>query len=127
VIIVLWPQVKPIWRWLLLAALAIDVLGAGTLATYGRQGDEMRLYEIDDQVLDLARSDFSYLAESRARIELEPADGDVFCRRSLWALMVRPERAASLQAAIAGARLLQPRAGFTAWTDGFSNLLGILN
>ncbi|EXI65191.1 MAG: hypothetical protein AW07_04733 [Candidatus Accumulibacter sp. SK-11] len=41
--------------------------------------------------------------------------------------MVRPERAASLQAAIAGARLLQPRAGFTAWTDGFSNLLGILN
>jgi hypothetical protein len=300
VIIVLWPQVKPIWRWLLLAALAIygyrlagisidyvddyrrvmrnfygqlridDVsdddlgikrrmfhgrinhgeqfiapehsrrptayyceqsgigqallslpterprkigvvgLGAGTLATYGRPGDEMRLYEIDDQVLDLARSDFSYLAESRARIEavlgdgrlmleseapqafdllaidafsgdsipahlltleamqsylrhmrsdgilavhitnryldlqpvvagaaaklglsvlvveLEPADGDVFCRRSLWALIVRPERAASLQAAIAGARPLPPRAGFTAWTDGFSNLLGIL-
>jgi hypothetical protein len=300
VIIVLWPQVKPIWRWLLLAALAIygyrlagisidyvedyrrvmrnfygqlridDVsdddlgikrrmfhgrinhgeqfiapehsrrptayyceqsgigqallslpterprkigvvgLGAGTLATYGRQGDEMRLYEIDDQVLDLARSDFSYLAESRARIEpvlgdgrlmleseapqafdllaidafsgdsipahlltleamqsylrhmrsdgilavhitnryldlqpvvagaaaklglsvlvveLEPADGDVFCRRSLWALIVRPDRAASLQAAIAGARPLPPRAGFTAWTDGFSNLLGIL-
>ncbi len=59
-------------------------------------------------------------------VELEPADGDVFCRRSLWALIVRPERAASLQAAIAGARPLPPRAGFTAWTDGFSNLLGIL-
>ncbi|MCM8611604.1 fused MFS/spermidine synthase [Accumulibacter sp.] len=300
VIIVLWPQVKPVWRWLLLAALAVygyrlagisvdyvedyrrvmrnfygqlrvaDVsdddlgikrrmfhgrinhgeqfiapehsrrptayyceqsgigqallslpterprrigvvgLGAGTLATYGRPGDEMRLYEIDDQVLELARSDFSYLAESRARIvpvlgdgrlmleseapqafdllaidafsgdsipahlltleamqsylrhmrsdgilavhitnryldlqpvvaaaaaklgmsvlvvDLDPADGEVFCRRSLWALLVRPERAASLQAASAGARPLQPRAGFTAWTDGFSNLLGIL-
>ena len=300
VIIILWPQVKPIWRWLLLAALAIygyrlagisidyvedyrrvmrnfygqlridDVseddlgikrrmfhgrinhgeqfiapehsrrptayyceqsgigqallslptdrprkigvvgLGAGTLATYGRQGDEMRLYEIDDQVLDLARSDFSYLAESRARIvpvlgdgrlmleseaaqafdllaidafsgdsipahlltleamqsylrhmrsdgilavhitnryldlqpvvaaaaaklglsvlvvELEPAAGEVFCRRSLWALIVRPERVASLQAAVSGTKALLPRPGFTAWTDGFSNLLGIL-
>ncbi|HRQ96667.1 MAG TPA: hypothetical protein PK440_16960, partial [Candidatus Accumulibacter phosphatis] len=165
VIIVLWPEVKPIWRWLLLIALALygyrlagisvdyvedyrrvmrnfygqlridDVseddlgikrrmfhgrinhgeqfiapehsrrptayyceqsgigqallslptdrprkigvvgLGAGTLATYGRQGDEMRLYEIDDQVLDLARSDFSYLAESRARIVPVLGDG----------------------------------------------------
>ena len=185
-------------------------LGAGTLATYGREGDEMRLYEIDDQVLELARSEFSYLAESRARIvpvlgdgrlmlegeapqafdllaidafsgdsipahlltleamqsylrhmkgdgilavhitnryldlqpvvaaaaaklglsilvvDLEPADGDVFCRRSLWALLVRPGRVASLQAAITSARPLPPRPGFAAWTDGFSNLLGIL-
>jgi len=170
----------------------------------------MRLYEIDDQVLELARSEFSYLAESRARIvpvlgdgrlmlegeapqafdllaidafsgdsipahlltleamqsylrhmkgdgilavhitnryldlqpvvaaaaaklglsilvvDLEPADGDVFCRRSLWALLVRPGRVASLQAAITSARPLPPRPGFAAWTDGFSNLLGIL-
>jgi hypothetical protein len=39
-------------------------LGAGTLATYGRQGDEMRMYEINEQVLDLARNDFSYLGDS---------------------------------------------------------------
>ncbi|TLD44575.1 MAG: hypothetical protein FAZ92_03163 [Accumulibacter sp.] len=59
-------------------------------------------------------------------VELEPAAGDVFCRRSLWALIVRPARAAGLQTAIGGARPLPARAGFTAWTDGFSNLLGIL-
>jgi hypothetical protein len=40
-------------------------LGAGTLATYGRSGDEMRMYEINEQVLDLARSEFSYLGDSR--------------------------------------------------------------
>ncbi|WP_300450851.1 fused MFS/spermidine synthase [Accumulibacter sp.] len=43
-------------------------LGVGTLASYGRAGDEMRIYEINDQVLELARSEFSYLADSRARI-----------------------------------------------------------
>lgn len=51
-------------------ALKVGVLGlgVGTLASYGRAGDEMRIYEINDQVLDLARSEFSYLADSRARI-----------------------------------------------------------
>jgi hypothetical protein len=59
-------------------------------------------------------------------VALEPGDGEVFCRRSLWALIVRPERVASLQAAVSGTQALLPRPGFTAWTDGFSNLLGIL-
>jgi hypothetical protein len=45
------------------------------LATYGRSGDEMRMYEINEQVLDLARSEFSYLGESRARIEPVLGDG----------------------------------------------------
>jgi hypothetical protein len=34
-------------------------LGAGTLAVYGREGDEMRMYEINDQVVDLAERHFS--------------------------------------------------------------------
>ncbi|VTU39373.1 fused MFS/spermidine synthase [Variovorax sp. PBL-E5] len=44
-------------------------LGAGTLATYGRAGDVYRVYEINPQVFELADSEFSFLADSRARIE----------------------------------------------------------
>ncbi|MBL8393392.1 MAG: fused MFS/spermidine synthase [Candidatus Accumulibacter sp.] len=188
--------------------LGVLGLGAGTLSTYGRPGDEMRMYEINEQVLDLARNDFSYLAESRAHIvpvlgdgrlmlEREPvqnfdllaidafsgdsipthlltleamqaylrhlkSDGilavhitnryldlqpviaaaahqlglrvlaveldpdDDFCRHSVWALIAPAERVARLQQQIPQARVLTPRPGFAAWTDGFSNLLGIL-
>lgn len=44
-------------------------LGAGTLATYGRPGDIYRVYEINPEVFDLADSEFSFLADSPARIE----------------------------------------------------------
>ncbi len=44
-------------------------LGAGTLATYGRSGDVFRFYEINPQVIDLANREFSFLADSRAKIE----------------------------------------------------------
>lgn len=44
-------------------------LGAGTLAAYGRPGDVYRFYEINPQVIDLARSEFSFLGSSKARIE----------------------------------------------------------
>ena len=185
-------------------------LGAGTLATYGRQGDEMRMYEINEQVLDLARNDFSYLGDSAARIvpvlgdgrlmlerepiqnfdllaidafsgdsipthlltieamraylrhmqrngilavhitnryldlrpvvaaaaqqlgmtalvvDFEPEHGERFCRHSVWALIVQNDRQAGLLKEIHPAETLTPRPGFTAWTDGFSNLLGIL-
>ncbi|MFZ2737454.1 MAG: fused MFS/spermidine synthase [Burkholderiaceae bacterium] len=48
--------------------LGVVGLGTGTLATYGRAGDVMRIYEINEQVLDLARQEFSYLADSPATI-----------------------------------------------------------
>jgi len=35
----------------------------------------MRIYEINEQVLDLARSDFTYLSDSAARIEPVLGDG----------------------------------------------------
>ncbi|WP_300450848.1 fused MFS/spermidine synthase [Accumulibacter sp.] len=185
-------------------------LGTGTLATYGRAGDEMRIYEINEQVVDLARNEFSYLGDSAARIvpvlgdgrlmlerepaqnydllaidafsgdsipthlltleamqvylrqlkddgvlaihitnryldlrpvvagaaaqlggsalllDLEPEDGDRFCRHSLWALITRPERAATLAQGLKNAEKLAPRPGFKVWTDDFSNLLSIL-
>src|SRR5690606_7973877 len=44
-------------------------LGAGTLATYGRPGDTYRFYEINPQVIEVAKTEFSYLGSSRATIE----------------------------------------------------------
>ncbi len=44
-------------------------LGTGTLAAYGRKGDFYRFYEINPQVIDLARDEFFYLRESPAQIE----------------------------------------------------------
>jgi hypothetical protein len=44
-------------------------LGVGTLAAYGRAGDAYRFYEIDPSVVDIARRQFTFLAESRATIE----------------------------------------------------------
>lgn len=44
-------------------------LGAGTLAVYGRAGDFYRFYEINPQVVQIARSEFSFLGASGAEIE----------------------------------------------------------
>ncbi len=38
-------------------------LGIGTLAAYAREGDSVRMYEINSQVEDLAREDFSFLKD----------------------------------------------------------------
>ncbi|SBT06528.1 Integral membrane protein-like protein [Candidatus Accumulibacter aalborgensis] len=64
-------------------ALKIGILGlgTGTLATYGRRGDEMRIYEINEQVVDLARNDFTYLADSAARIVPVLGDGRLMLER----------------------------------------------
>ena len=51
------------------ARVGLVGLGAGTLAVYGRAGDVYRLYEIDPQVFKLARSEFSFLADSAAQLE----------------------------------------------------------
>ncbi|HEY8607705.1 MAG TPA: fused MFS/spermidine synthase [Noviherbaspirillum sp.] len=44
-------------------------LGTGTLAAYGREGDVFRFYEINPQVMAIARDEFSFLRDSRARVE----------------------------------------------------------
>ncbi|HME37723.1 MAG TPA: fused MFS/spermidine synthase [Steroidobacteraceae bacterium] len=49
-------------------------LGAGTLAAYGEAGDLFRVYELNPAVLDIAQNQFSYLKNSKARIE--PVLGD---------------------------------------------------
>ena len=51
-------------------------LGVGTLAAYGRDGDRFVFYEIDPEVVRLARDSvhFSFLADSAAAIELVEGD-----------------------------------------------------
>ena len=44
-------------------------LGAGTLAVFGRKNDVYRFYELNPQVIDVAREHFSYLSESPATVE----------------------------------------------------------
>ncbi len=50
-------------------------LGAGTLATYGREGDVIRFYEINPLVVEYARRYFRYLPDSLARIQMRVGDG----------------------------------------------------
>jgi SAM-dependent methyltransferase len=50
-------------------------LGAGTLACYGRAGDVYVFYEINPLVVRLASTEFSFLRDSRAGIEVVPGDG----------------------------------------------------
>jgi len=56
-------------------------LGTGTLAAYGRAGDRLAFYEIDPNVIDLARREFSYLADSAATIELLTGDARLLLER----------------------------------------------
>jgi len=54
--------------------IGIVGLGAGTLATYGRKGDYFRFYEINPQVKQIAQSDFTYLSNSAAKVEIAMGD-----------------------------------------------------
>ena len=49
-------------------------LGTGTLASYGRLGDYYRFYEINPLVLGLARSEFTFLNECKAKVEVAMGD-----------------------------------------------------
>jgi spermidine synthase len=54
--------------------VAVVGLGAGTLAAYGKPGDVFRFYEIDPRVETIARNVFTYLRESKAKIEIVEGD-----------------------------------------------------
>jgi spermidine synthase len=56
-------------------------LGAGTLAVYGRAGDVYRFYEINPQVIDLAKREFTYLRDSAAKVETVTGDGRLSLER----------------------------------------------
>ncbi|MCA3181412.1 MAG: fused MFS/spermidine synthase [Burkholderiales bacterium] len=68
------PQDRPL-------KLGVLGLGIGVLAAYGRDGDEMRIYEINEQVLELAQREFSYLSDSKAKIVPILGDGRLMLER----------------------------------------------
>ena len=49
-------------------------LGTGTSCAYGRPGDFYRYYEINPLVLTLARTQFTYLRDTKARIDVAMGD-----------------------------------------------------
>jgi hypothetical protein len=56
-------------------------LGTGTLAAYGRPGDRFRFYEINPLVIELARTQFTYLADSEAAVSVIPGDARLSLER----------------------------------------------
>ncbi len=56
-------------------------LGAGTLASYGRRGDQFRFYEINPAVERVARQQFSYLANSPAEVKVVLGDARLVLER----------------------------------------------
>ncbi len=56
-------------------------LGVGTLATYGRTGDTYRIYELNPEVLAIAKKSFTYLSASKAKIETALGDARLVLER----------------------------------------------
>jgi spermidine synthase len=56
-------------------------LGAGTLATYGQPGDTYRMYELNPDVIELAQSEFSFLKDSAAHVDLVLGDARLSLER----------------------------------------------
>jgi SAM-dependent methyltransferase len=56
-------------------------LGAGVVASYGRPGDTFTFYEISPRVLDVARSEFTFLRDTPAKTEVVLGDGRLSLER----------------------------------------------
>ena len=63
--------------------LGLVGLGTGTLAAYGEDGDTVRIYEINPQVPLLSKSRFTYVAHSRAKVEIVMGDARLSMEREL--------------------------------------------
>jgi SAM-dependent methyltransferase len=58
-------------------------LGTGTTAAYGRLGDYIRYYEINPLVLELARKEFFYLADCKAKLDVAMGDARLTLEQEL--------------------------------------------
>jgi hypothetical protein len=56
-------------------------LGVGTIAALARPGDTLRFYEIDPDVLHIAQTSFTYLADSPAKIDVVLGDARLSLER----------------------------------------------
>jgi hypothetical protein len=55
--------------------VAVVGLGTGTLAVYGRAGENFRFFDINPAVIDAAWREFHYLRDSAAKVETVALDG----------------------------------------------------
>jgi spermidine synthase len=65
--------------------LGLVGLGTGTLASYGRKGDYLRIYEINPEVERLARGQFKYLDYCQAKVDVIMGDARLMMERELQA------------------------------------------
>ncbi|MBV8210742.1 MAG: fused MFS/spermidine synthase [Burkholderiaceae bacterium] len=63
--------------------LGVIGLGTGTLSGYGRQGDMVRFYEIDPDVVAIAHREFTYLAQTPAEVQIAIGDARLSLQREL--------------------------------------------
>lgn len=56
-------------------------LGTGTLAAYGRAGDVLHFYEINPTVIQLARTEFTFLRDCKAKTEVRLGDARLTLER----------------------------------------------
>ncbi|HEY5898928.1 MAG TPA: fused MFS/spermidine synthase, partial [Burkholderiales bacterium] len=56
-------------------------LGTGTIAAYGRPGDVYRFYDINPDVVQIARSAFTFLSDSQATVETALGDARLTLER----------------------------------------------
>ncbi len=56
-------------------------LGAGSIASFAQPGDVFRFYDINPLVEQIARTQFTYLSDSRGRIEIVLGDGRLSLER----------------------------------------------
>jgi SAM-dependent methyltransferase len=61
--------------------VAVIGLGTGTLAAHGKPGDVYRFYEINPQVIDVARTQFTYLGDTPAEVETVLGDARLMMER----------------------------------------------
>ena len=71
--------------WLERHRIGLVGLGVGTLAAYAREGDTLRVYEINPAIRDLARERFSYIEECPTKVDVVMGDARLSMDRELAA------------------------------------------
>jgi predicted membrane-bound spermidine synthase len=61
--------------------VGITGLGVGTIAAYARPGHTYRFYEINPQIIELAREHFTYLADCQGKVEIVEGDARLSLER----------------------------------------------
>jgi hypothetical protein len=61
--------------------LGVIGLGTGSMAAWGRIGDTVRFYEINERVLDIARTQFTFLADCGSRVDVVLGDARLSLER----------------------------------------------